>query len=880
MPLHPDALEAIRLAGDLPAGLPLAELRRVYETQRMPLLPEALPVRSAEERSIPSRGGPLKVRIYHPLEQAPDAPLMVFFHGGGWMLASLHSYDTSCRRLAAKAGCVVVSVDYRLAPEHRFPAAVEDAWDAFVWCADHAAELGASRRRLVVCGDSAGGNLAAVVAQLCLDDTRHPIALQALIYPSTDMTRHWPSFDRNASGYMLTAAALRMFFEQYVPDPADRSDPRASPMSRRDIRGLAPALIASAEFDPLVDENAAYARKLEAAGVPVRHVTFAGMLHPFFTLGGVIRDTARLEDLIAAAVRACGLAGDPSIPGLPRDTAATLILHGGTVHTLDADDRSTSALAVAGDRILAVGDDAAMLALRGPDTRVVDLAGRTVVPGLFDAHPHMDRLGLRAHAGLAIADCRSVAAICAAIADAATRTPPGEWIVTLPMGAPPDGYFSEPGQLEEGRFPDRHDLDRAAPDHPVFIRSPWGWWTRLPLPAVANSRALALAGITRDTPSPYRIDIQRDAEGEPTGVFLERNRAPTLEYVLFSCVPRFTWENRYAGLRTASRLTSAAGVTAGFEGHGLTPAVLDAYRQLAAAGELTVRMQAALSVPSAAFGDAAVVEQLSTWAPRLSGLGSASGLLREEGVCLDVADPQVACILACGYPYEHWAGHFYQSLSQERLIALGVAAARLGLRVSVLVCYEIERVLQALEAIDAQVPIRERRWVAVHVTAATAQQIARIKALGLIATVTPGFMHTAKDRFDLHALGAAGTPIRELLDAGVPVALSTDGVPHSMLFAMWEALARWDADSRSTLGPSRLTRLEALRLATVAGHVLTWDETRRGPLAPGMDADFVVLAEDPLTCTLAKLPTLRVDLTVVAGREVYDRVRDGTPALP
>ena len=311
MPLHPDALEAIRRAGDLPAGLPLAELRQVYETQRMPLLPPPLPVASVEERVIPSRGGGLAVRVYRPLAQAEGAPLMVFFHGGGWMLASLRSYDTPCRRLAAKAGCVVVSVGYRLAPEHRFPAAVEDAWDACVWSAAHAGALGASPDRLVLCGDSAGGNLAAVVAQMCLDGASLRPALQVLIYPSTDMTRHWPSFERNARGYMLTTAALRLFFDAYVPDPADRHDPRASPMCRADVRGLAPALIVSAEFDPLVDENAAYAAKLAQAGVPVRHETFAGMLHPFFTLGGVIADTARLEDLVASAVRACGLEAAP-----------------------------------------------------------------------------------------------------------------------------------------------------------------------------------------------------------------------------------------------------------------------------------------------------------------------------------------------------------------------------------------------------------------------------------------------------------------------------------------------------------------------------------------------------------------------------------------
>jgi acetyl esterase len=308
MPLHPDAAEAIRRTGDLPAGLPPARLREVYEAQRMPLLPEPLPVASVEETAIPGRGGPIAVRIYRPLDQPPDAPLMVFFHGGGFMLASLRSYDTPCRRLAAKAGCVVVSVDYRLAPEHRFPAAVDDAWDAFAWCSDHAAELGASRERIVVCGDSAGGNLAAVVAQQCLDDPRRPLALQALIYPCTDMTGDWPSFVRNGSGYMLTSAAVRMFYAQYAPSEADRADPRASPMHRADVRGLAPALVLSAEFDPLVDENAAYAAKLARAGVPVEHEVFAGMLHPFFTLGGIIADAARLEDRVAVAVR--GLADD------------------------------------------------------------------------------------------------------------------------------------------------------------------------------------------------------------------------------------------------------------------------------------------------------------------------------------------------------------------------------------------------------------------------------------------------------------------------------------------------------------------------------------------------------------------------------------------
>ena len=203
-----------------------------------------------------------------------------------------------------------------------------------------------------------------------------------------------------------------------------------------------------------------------------------------------------------------------------------LILHNARIHTLEPVNRTVAALAVNGATISAVGDSASILQSRGPSTRVVDLGGATVVPGFYDAHPHLDRMGLRDLCGVALADCDSVAGICAAVRQAAAHTPPGEWIVTLPMGAPPDKYVFEPAQLREGRFPDRHDLDRAAPDHPVFIRSPWGWWSRLPLPAVANSRALALAGITRDTPAPHNIEIVRDAAGEPAGVFLEHNRAP------------------------------------------------------------------------------------------------------------------------------------------------------------------------------------------------------------------------------------------------------------------------------------------------------------------------------------------------------------------
>jgi len=171
--------------------------------------------------------------------------------------------------------------------------------------------------------------------------------------------------------------------------------------------------------------------------------------------------------------------------------------------------------------------------------------------------------------------------------------------------------------------------------------------------------------------------------------------------------------------------------------------------------------------------------------------------------------------------------------------------------------------------VHAQVPIDDRRWVIIHVIEATPEQLKRIKRLGLVATVTPNFMYMASDRFGLDKLRGRGVPIRELLDAGIPMALSSDNVPHSMLFTLWQALSRWDNDSRSKLGESRLGREEALRIATVTGHCLAWEEGRRGPLAPGNAADFVVLAEDPLTCDEDRIKDIRVERTFVDGREVF-----------
>jgi hypothetical protein len=285
-------------------------------------------------------------------------------------------------------------------------------------------------------------------------------------------------------------------------------------------------------------------------------------------------------------------------------------------------------------------------------------------------------------------------------------------------------------------------------------------------------------------------------------------------------------------------------------------------------------MHTPLSVPSAVFDDARLVDLFHHQAGVAGGRELGDAMLRVEGINLGgTADPRIAALVGAGYPYEQWAGHFYQAMDRERFVRLGTEAAGLGLRVSCVVSRDLEYALAGYEAIDRVVPIRDRRWVVIHVNEATPDQVRRMRDLGVVATATPGFLYLAGDRYGLDRLGPRAVPLRELLDAGVPVALGTDGVPCSMLWTMWEALARWDGDAGRRLGESRLTREEALRMSVQIGHRLTWSEDRRGSIAVGGDADLVVLDADPLTCAEDRIKDIAVDLTIVGGRVVHARAR-------
>ncbi len=239
------------------------------------------PMARVEALALPGLDGPVPARLYLPSGAPAPRPLLVYYHGGGWVLCDLDTHDEPCRFLAAEAGVAVLSVDYRLAPEHRFPAAVDDALAAFRFAADRATSLGVDPARIAVGGDSAGGNLAAVVSQLARGEAGTGPAFQLLFYPVTDLSTKHPSYRLFADGFFLTEGQMDWYRGHYLPDEAAARDPRASPLLAADLSRLPPAYVATAGFDPLRDEGEAYAARLRDAGVPTTLRRHAGLIHGF-----------------------------------------------------------------------------------------------------------------------------------------------------------------------------------------------------------------------------------------------------------------------------------------------------------------------------------------------------------------------------------------------------------------------------------------------------------------------------------------------------------------------------------------------------------------------------------------------------------------------
>ncbi len=281
--------------------LPVAEARQGLEAMAA-MQGDAEPIAAFEDRRVPGPAGDIPVRVYTPAGARP-LPVLVYFHGGGWVVGSLTTHDGVCRALANRVPAIVVSVDYRLAPEHPFPAAAEDAYAATAWTAANAATIGGDADRIGVGGDSAGGNLAAVTALMARDRGGPRLVHQLLVYPVTDARFDTPSYVANADGYFLTRDMMRWFWNHYAARAADRENAYAAPFRAKDLAGLPPATVLTAEFDPLRDEGEAYARRLREAGVPVDLTRYDGIVHGFFGMAALFDQAEAAIDEAAGALR-------------------------------------------------------------------------------------------------------------------------------------------------------------------------------------------------------------------------------------------------------------------------------------------------------------------------------------------------------------------------------------------------------------------------------------------------------------------------------------------------------------------------------------------------------------------------------------------------
>lgn len=551
---------------------------------------------------------------------------------------------------------------------------------------------------------------------------------------------------------------------------------------------------------------------------------------------------------------------------------ADVVFVNGKIITVDAKFSIASAIAVAGDRILAVGSDQEVTAYAAPETQVIDLRGKAVMPGLIDGHAHMDREGLK-NVFPGLGKVRSIKDIQTRIAELVRDLKPGDWLVTMPIGDSPY-YFDMPEMLAEKRWPTRQELDAAAPNNPVFIRSIWGFWRHtLPLVSCANTLALKRAGITRDTVSPLEtLTIERDANGDPTGVFVENELQPIAELLYFRNAPGFTRADRARTLPDGAMAYHAFGTTSTFEEHGAATELIRAYKDAYRAGTLSMRTTLVLSPNWKAARNAPITQFIEAWAGWLGEPAFGDDNLKLSGLFVDLGQNDANDIRAEAAPYTGWAGFNYDTgLPRDKVKEVLLACAYNDIRVVAI----WPNMIDLFEEVDREIPLKGRRWVLGHISTLSTHDIERIARMGLVITT-----HTNRYVFkEGHLLQKRLpeerhheiAPVRSLLDAGVSVALATDNVPVSLFWPIWQTISRMNRYTNEPVVPGQaLSREDAIRCATINGAYLTFDEDKKGSLEPGKLADLVVLSADPLTVEEVNIRDISARMTMIGGRIVHE----------
>jgi predicted amidohydrolase YtcJ len=512
---------------------------------------------------------------------------------------------------------------------------------------------------------------------------------------------------------------------------------------------------------------------------------------------------------------------------------------------------------ISGERIVAVTPtDASARA----DLPSLDARGRRLSAGFTDAHAHLDREGLRARL-TPLGAPRSRQELLDRIAEAVARALPGEWIVTEPLGTPPD----YPDAVLPGSdvLPTLRELDAVSPENPVYIRPIWGYWNPgVPLVSVANSLALALCGVDVETPAPSpRVTIDRDESGL-TGVFVERTAQPIVEHALLPALPGFDVVDRMAGVREGIRVYNRHGTTSVFEGHGLAAPSVSAYGLVA--GERAASMKATIMLSadwrSESFervGD--VVSEWQRWA------ASRSRRIGVPGIYVEPVSDGDHAPRRARHPQTGWAGFTAASVQdRDALQALLDEAARARIRVSTI----FPGIAEMMESTARRVgDIRDLRWVVSHQQVFTEADLERIARLGIVVTTIAGHQihrtgeHAARVR-DPHA---RVVPLRSMLDRGIPFALGSDNRPPSLFDSMQHVVLRRGRGGTVVDPDQALTPSEALSAMTQGGAFLVQAEHDRGEVRAGMRADLVIFRDDPLTVAPAELSSVETDAVIVDG---------------